>query len=187
MPDTRHPSIARRDDSVLLVVDCQERLWPVIDGSDAVARQVAILARGARILGVPVVVTEQYPKGLGHTVPTVMEAVADSPVLEKSTFSCAGDAAFAEHLRSYERGTVVVTGVETHICVQQTALDLLADGYRVQIAADGVGSRDPGNKATALRRLERADAVMTCAESVLFEWMERCDVPMFKEIQGLLK
>lgn len=185
--ETRHPTVARKDDSVLVVVDCQERLWPVIDGHDAVERQVAILARGARILGVPVVVTEQYPRGLGHTVAGVKDAVGDAPILEKSTFSCAGDAAFAQHLRSYERGTVVVTGVETHICVQQTALDLLADGYHVQIPTDGVGSRSPENKATALRRLERADAVMTCAESVLFDWMERCDVPAFKEIQGLLK
>ena len=185
--ETRHPTVARRDDSVLVVVDCQDRLWKVIDGADDVGRQIGVLARGARILGVPVVVTEQYPKGLGRTVAGVAEAVGNAPVLEKSTFSCAGDAVFAEHLRDHERGTVVVTGIEAHICVQQTALDLLADGYRVQIPTDGVGSRSPGNKATALRRMERADAVMTCAESVLFDWLERCDVPAFKEIQGLLK
>lgn len=185
--DTRHPTVARAVDSALVVIDCQERLWKVIAGADALARQIAVLLRGARILEVPVVVTEQYPKGLGSTVADVKEAAGDSPVLEKMTFSCAGDDGFQSCLRDLERATIVVCGIEAHICVLQTALDLLADGYSVQVVADGVGTRDPSNREVALRRLEQAGAVITCVESVLFEWMERCDAATFKEVQGLLK
>ncbi|MAG58783.1 MAG: hydrolase [Planctomycetes bacterium] len=185
--DTRHPTIARRDESLLVVVDCQERLWKAIDGADALEKKLGILIRGARILSVPVVVTEQYPKGLGPTIASLRDAVGDSPVLEKSTFSCLGDETFASRLRESDRGQVVVCGIESHVCVQQTGLDALADGYQVQVVADAVGSRDGSNKSIALRRLEQAGAVVTNVESVLFDWMERCDVPTFKEVQGLLK
>ncbi|MAB90206.1 MAG: hydrolase [Planctomycetes bacterium] len=185
--DTRHPTIARAGDSALVVIDCQERLWRVISGAEVLERQLAILMRGARILQVPVVVTEQYPKGLGPTVQSLKDAAGDAPVLEKMTFSCAGDDGFQSRIRELERGTVVVCGIEAHICVLQTALDLLADGYAVQVVADGIGTRAPSNRDVALRRLEQAGAVITCVESLLFEWMERCDAAAFKEIQGLLK
>jgi nicotinamidase-related amidase len=185
--DTRHPTVARAGDSALVVIDCQERLWKVITDAEALERQLAILVRGARILQVPVIVTEQYPKGLGPTVQGLKDAAGDAPVLEKMTFSCAGDDGFQSRLRGLERATIVVCGVEAHICVMQTALDLLADGYAVQVVADGVGTRAPANRDIALGRLEQAGAVITCVESLLFEWMERCDVAAFKQIQGLLK
>lgn len=185
--DTRHPTVARKGESLLLVIDCQERLWKVIQDRVDLERQIGILVRGAQILSVPCIVTEQYPKGLGPTIPGLAEAANGAEVMEKSTFSCLGDTAFLERLRESDAGTVIVSGIEAHICVQQTALDALADGYQVQVVADGVGTRSAGNKGIALRRLEQAGAVITCVESVLFDWMERCDTDAFKEVQGLLK
>jgi len=185
--NTRHPSVARVDEDLLVVIDCQERLWKVIADAPALEKQLAILARGAGVLEVPTLVTEQYVKGLGPTIPGLRDAVGGAEVIEKMTFSCGGQPEFDQKVRDHERARVIVCGIEAHICVLQTALDLLADGYQVHVVADAVGTRAPGNREVALRRLENAGAIITCVESVLFEWMERCDVDAFKQIQGLLK
>jgi nicotinamidase-related amidase len=185
--DTRHPSIARASDSLLVIVDCQERLWKVIHEAGDLVAPIAALALGAARLGVPVVVTEQYPKGLGPTVAEISKAAAGASVLEKTTFSCFGCQPLREVLRGTERGTLVVCGIEGHVCVQQSVLDGLAEGYQVQVVVDAVGSRNPIHRDVALRRLERAGAVLTTSESVLFDWLERCDHEAFKDIQGLIR
>jgi hypothetical protein len=185
--EQRHRTLADREESMVLLVDCQERLFPVITGSETLELRQQILLKGAVTLGIPVLVTEQYKKDLGATRTKLLEAAPKAPVLEKLTFSCFGDPPFMAKFQELERGTLIVAGIEAHICVLQTALDALAEGYQVHVVADAVGSRDEANKRLALKRLAKAGAVITCVESVLFEWMIRCDVSEFKDIQRLVK
>ena len=185
--DLRHRTIPRVEDSLLVLIDCQERLFPVIQNHQELAGRLQTLLAGAGLLEVPVLITEQYKKGLGSTVPAVRAAATAASTIEKLTFSCFGDETFLAQFHGHERGTLVLCGIETHICVLQTALDALAEGYQVQIVADAVGSRSTDNRLSALERLRDAGAVITCVESLLFEWMVRCDHPKFKEIQRLVK
>ncbi|HXC23890.1 MAG TPA: isochorismatase family protein, partial [Solirubrobacteraceae bacterium] len=138
------------------------------------------LVRGARILGVPRIVSEQYPKGLGHTAPEV--ELEDEPIVEKTVFS----AARAEGFELAGRKQAIVCGIETHVCVSQTVQDLLARGIEVHVPADAVGSRHAIDYERGLERLERAGAVVTTVESVLFELLERAGTPEFKEVQRLI-
>ena len=185
--DTRHPSIARREDSVLALVDCQDRLWKVIHDRDALERSCRILLQGARLLDIPILVTEQYAKGLGPTIPGIRELLGEARVIGKSAFSSAGEPAFIEALEALERGTLVVAGIEAHICVAQTALDGLAWGYKVHVVSDAVGTRDPANREVGLGRMRDQGAVVTSVESVLFDWMGSCEDPVFKQVQELIK
>lgn len=159
----------------------------VVHDADGLETRLAALLTAARRLEVPVIVTEQYRKGLGSTSERLRLAAGEVEAVEKMTFSCFGEPAFVERVEALDRGTVVVAGIEAHVCVMQTALDALALGYQVQIPADGIGSRSDANRLLALSRLDRAGAVATCIESLLFEWLERCDDPAFKDVQGLIK
>jgi nicotinamidase-related amidase len=183
----RHPDLLAREDSILLLVDVQEKLVPIIRDRSAVEAEIVRLARGARILGVPVLVSEQYPKGLGRTIGAVRAAAPEAPVHEKTSFSCGADQAILAAIRGLDRGSIVLAGVEAHICVLQTALDLLARGWKVHVAADATGTRIAGNLAIGHQRAARAGAVITSVEAVLFEWMGRSDIAEFKEVQALLK
>ena len=185
--EMRHPTIAQLDDSILVVIDCQKRLWKVITGTDALESSMTTLLTGARVLGVPALITEQNPKGLGPTVKPIAEAAEDASSIEKGSFACWGEPSFVSAVRELDRGTLVLMGVETHICILQTALGALAEGYRVHVVADCVGTREPGNQEIGLQRLRASGVVVTCVESVLFEWMQRCDADGFKAIVDLLK
>ena len=176
-----------RGRTCLLVVDVQERLLPVIHENEMVARNIERLIRGAEILGVPVIVSEQYPKGLGPTVEPLRKLVEGAAVAEKLTFSCLRDPGLAERLRQTGRDTLLVCGIESHVCVLQTSLDALREGYKVQVAADAVSSRSPANKQVALERLAGAGAVITCTESALFELLEKAGSEEFKQISRLVK
>jgi nicotinamidase-related amidase len=184
---TRHPDLLARNDSILLLVDIQERLFPIVQGGPAVEAEVLRLARGATILGVPILISEQYPQGLGQTLPSIRNAAPEAPVLDKTAFSCGADPGIMEAVRRLDRGCVVLAGIEAHICVLQTALDLLARGYRVHVAADATGTRLPRNLAIGQERAARAGATITSVEAILFEWMERSDIAEFKAVQALLK
>jgi len=183
---TRHPDLLDRNDSILLLVDIQERLFPIIHDRAGLEAEIVRLTKGAAILQVPILVSEQYPKGLGRTLPSI-KAAGPAVVLEKTSFSCGSDANILAAIRQHDRGTVVIAGIEAHICVLQTALDLLARGYRVHVVADATGTRLPGNLAIGRERVARAGATVTSVEAVLFEWMGRSDVPEFKAVQALLK
>ena len=185
--DERHPALARREESILLVVDVQERLWPVIDAREAVGANLHRLLEGARILEVPVVLSEQYPKGLGPTIAAVRDKAPGATVVAKTAFSCGGEPAIVEGLRRHDRDTLVVAGIEAHVCVLQTALDFLARGYRVHVVADAVSSRAAANRAIALDRMARAGVQVSCTESVLFEWMAEAGSDAFRRVQALLK
>ncbi len=170
--------------SVLLLVDLQERLVPVIADGETMVRRSLRLAEAAVLLGVPVRATEQYPEGLGPTIAPL--AAYPRAVLAKTTFSAARDAGFAGLLPA-EAGEVVIAGCEAHVCVLQTALDLAGTGRRVLLAADAIGSRDPEDRAAAIERAKQRGVEIVTSEMVLFEWLGDAKSPMFREVHKLLK
>jgi nicotinamidase-related amidase len=173
-------SLLKRDDTALVVVDVQEAFRPYASFS-RVAEQCAKLLQAARILDVPRIVSEQYPRGLGHTAPEV--GLHEEQPLQKSVFS----AARVEGFDLLGRVQAIVCGIETHVCVSQTAHDLLGEGVEVHVPADAVGSRHAIDYERALERLERAGAIVTTVEAALFELLERAGTPEFKAVQGLIK
>jgi len=170
--------------AVVLLIDLQERLMPAIyDGETVVARAV-LLAEAARLLDVPVRATEQYPAGLGPTVPPL--AAYPQAVLAKTTFSAVADPGFSALLPAGV-SEIVVAGCEAHVCVLQTVLGLLGGGRRVLLVADAVGSRDPADRAAALERARKHGVEIVTSEMVLFEWLRDAQHPKFREVQKLLK
>jgi len=169
--------------SVLCVIDVQERLVAAMPEGDRVVARCGRLAEAARLLDVPALLTEQYPRGLGPTVPA-LATLLPRPV-EKMTFSCCGAADFAAAVPP--GGVAVLCGLETHVCVAQTAFDLLATGRDVFVAVDAVTSRHPVDHDVALRRLEAAGAVLTTSEAVLFEWCRTADHPRFQAVRQLVR
>jgi nicotinamidase-related amidase len=172
-----------RERTALVVVDVQEGFRPVIDGFDDLARQTAILVQGARILGLPVVVTEQYPKGLGPTIPEVAEHLGGIERHPKTVFS----APEAEGFDLEGRDQALVCGIESHICVMQSTHALLERGIEVEVAADAISSRTPANRAIGLERMREGGAGITSVETALFELLGRAGTDEFKQIQGLVK
>jgi nicotinamidase-related amidase len=171
------------DRTTLVVVDVQEGFRRAIPEFERVARATATLIEGAGIIGVPVVLTEQYPKGLGDTAPEVAEHLPDGiEPLEKVAFS----AADADGFDLGGRDQALICGIETHVCVNQTALDLLDGGIDVQVAEDAVGSRTEENKQVGLHKMERAGAVLTSVETALFELLGRAGTDEFKRVQRLI-
>ncbi len=169
----------------LLIVDVQEKLLPAIRYREQVVANAVRLVRGARALGLPVLATEQYPKGLGPTVPELAELIPHRP--EKTTFHCCSSPELLEQLHGRHVRHVTLAGIEAHVCVAQTALELMRLGFRVQVPADAVASRQTLDWQFALRRLEQAGAVVSSTESALFEWVERSDHPQFRLISDLIK
>lgn len=170
------------DASALLLIDLQERLVPALHDGPGVVAAAGRLARAAAILGVPVRVTEQYPAGLGPTVPEL----AGPPVLTKTAFSAVADPGFAALLPP-GREEVVVAGAEAHVCVLQTVLGLLARRLRVLVVADAVGSRTVADRDAAVDRLRRHGAEVVTSEMVLFEWLRGSTHPRFREVHALLR
>lgn len=174
----------------LVVVDIQRRLAAAMADEDRarVMRNAAILIQAAGLLNVPLIASEQYPKGLGPTEEDVAwHFPEDLAVVEKTCFACTGDAEFRNSLTANNRRQVVLTGMETHVCVLQTALGLRADGYAVFVVEDGVCSRQESNHRNALERLRDAGVVITNSESVLFEWLRDASHEHFKQISALIK
>jgi nicotinamidase-related amidase len=172
-------------DTGLLVVDVQDKLMAKIPGAVALVRDIGFLIDAARLLDMPVQATEQYPRGLGPTVPDLARRLPERP--EKTAFSCCAVASVVETFRRAARPKIVLAGIEAHVCVQQTALDLLALGFRVYLAADAVASRYPIDREFALRRLEQAGAVLTTAEACAFEWVGGSSHPQFKAVSALVQ
>jgi nicotinamidase-related amidase len=172
--------------TALLVVDLQERLLPAITSHERVLANSLLLLRRAREIALPVVVTTQYRRGLGETVPSVRELAGVEP-LDKTSFGCFGDDAFRAHLKSLGRDQLLVAGIEAHICVTQTVLGALATGYRVHVASDAVGSRTEANRQVGLERMKSAGALLSSAEMALYELLGRSDGAAFKALLPHLK
>ncbi|HSB60470.1 MAG TPA: hydrolase [Vicinamibacteria bacterium] len=189
MTETRRAAtLLRPERTVLVVVDLQEKLLPVIGGRERVVKNSLLLMRLAGILGIPVVLTTQYRKGLGEIVPEVRAAAPDAEPLDKVSFGCFGDEAFLGRLRGLPgRDQLLVTGIESHICVAQTVLGALEQGYQVHLVGDAVGSRAEENCRTGLARMERAGATLSSAEMATYELLGRSDSDAFKKMLPHLK
>jgi nicotinamidase-related amidase len=180
-----------RDKSQLLIIDVQERLLGAISGKERVVERCVRLIRAARLLNVPITLSEQYPQGLGPTVDPIREAVAnDGTIVDKVEFSCLKSAPLRDRLhelRRQGRSQVVIGGIEAHVCVAQTAMGLEAEGFEAFVAADAVGSRAKVSRRYALARLMNSRVDVVDSEMVLFEWLEKAGTPEFKAIQALIK
>jgi len=177
----------RREQAALLTIDFQERLLPTISDRINVLENAVRLLRGAVILQVPVLVTEQYRKGLGATVPEVRSAVPEWAPFEKLTFSACGAEGVGPALRTNGRTDIVLCGIETHVCVLQSCLDLLAEGFRVFVVADATSSRTPENRQLGVERMRSGGAVIVSTEMVLFELLGQAGTPEFKQILELIR
>ncbi|CAN5913986.1 hydrolase [soil metagenome] len=172
-------------DGGLLVVDIQEKVLSRIAYRDLVVANAVRLVKAAQILSIPAWATEQYPEGLGPTVPELAALIPDRP--SKTTFHCCAVGEVFEQIHARALRHITLTGIETHVCVAQTALELLRMGLAVQVPADAVASHGKLDWKFALRRMERAGVVVTTTEAVLFEWTETADRPEFKAISALVK
>jgi len=173
--------------SALLVVDVQERVAAAIPGFEVVAGRIAALIQGAAVLGVPVVGLEQNPDGLGHTVPELRKLLAAQAIAPKLSFGCLREPAVAEVLRRLQRSQLVLAGIETHVCVMQSALTLKEGGWSPFVVADAVGSRRRLDHDTALARLAGSGVGVLTTEMVLFEWLGRFEGPEARAIIRLVK
>ena len=182
----RSNELLSRSESRLLIVDVQEKLMPAISVADQLIRNCRRLIQGAKILGVPVSSTEQYPQGLGGTVAELASEL-DAPAA-KVRFSCAECLSWGVAAQQpEERFKLVLAGIEAHVCVQQTALDFIAQGFRVHIPADAVASRHKLDWKMALARMADSGAILTTTESILFEWCEAAGTAEFKQISRLIR
>ncbi len=172
--------------SQVLLVDVQERLLPAMANAGEVTANAALVLHAAQALGVPVTVSEQYPKGLGRTIPALRQAAGGEP-MEKIEFSCLRNRGLAERLRGPDRPQLVVAGIEAHVCVLQSVIDAREEGFEVFVVADATGSRRPESRERALSRMAAAGAQVVTAEMAVFEWLERADVPQFRELSKLVR
>ena len=183
--------VLNREDAVLVVVDVQERLVPAIHRElyERSIRNFKIVIEAAGTLGIPIVLTEQYPKGLGRTVPDVVQALEGKPYerIEKVAFSCGRDEGFLAAIAKTARRQIVIVGMETHVCVYQTSVDLINAGYEVFVLDDAVSSRFLHNYQSGIASLRDAGAVVVSAETAVFQWMKVACTPEFKKISSLLR
>ena len=181
-----HPRILDRSKAALAVVDIQEGFRNAISDFARVAARAAVAVRGCQILGLPVVITEQYPKGLGHTAEELVDVLPDDfEAIEKTAFSSCGASGFVDRLRGIEQ--VILCGLETHVCVSQTAHDLLDRGFQVHLLTDAICSRFEHDKAAGLAKMESSGVVPSSVEMALFELMRDARAEQFKQIQAIIK
>lgn len=191
--DTDYAEMARRpleaEQCALIVVDMQEKLLPPIWEKERLARNVQLLIRLAGILKIPALVTTQYAKGLGNTEPAIASLLPDSPPIDKLTFSCFGSEVFCSLLKRLpgRRTTVLLCGMETHICVMQTAMGALREGYLVHVASDAVSSRTELNWRIGLDRMRAAGAILSSTEMIIYELLRSSGAPAFRELLPYLK
>lgn len=175
------------ENSLLLVIDIQERLVASLD-KDVIVSKVGKLVDAANILDVPVVLSEQYPKGLGHTVPTISEKLKpETPIVEKCSFSLLREEGFLDKIKAYGKKQIVICGIETHICVHQTAAELMDAGFEVFVAKDACASRNKYEFKQGIEAMHNNGAKISCVEIILFEWLRSAKNPKFKEVQALIK
>jgi nicotinamidase-related amidase len=173
--------------TVLVLIDIQGKLWNVMHDKSPLLENTIKLVKALRVLSVPVILTEQNPQGLGPTVPELMQCLPEVKPLPKFCFNCCQDKGFEQELIRLNRKQVLLCGIESHICVHQTALELISRGYEVQVVADAVSSRVQSNKEAALIRMQSEGAKLTVTEMAIFELLGSADSPLFKEILKVIK
>ena len=175
------------DKTALVIIDVQEKLWRVMYQKERLLDSILQLIRGMQVLEIPVLITEQYPQGLGPTVPDIIGLLPDSQPLAKTSFSCCKDNNFAKQLELMNRRQILITGIESHVCVYQTALGLLNSGYEVQAVTEGISSRTPDNRELGLHRIASAGGKLTSVEMALFELLQTAEGEIFKAISRIVK
>lgn len=180
-------SLIKREDAVLAAIDFQTKLMPAMVDPDTLEASAIRLAKGMQALEIPVLVTQQYTKGLGPTIETISDALGDYEPIEKLTFSAAAEPAFMDALQKLGKKTVILMGIEAHICVQQTALQLLEGGYNVYVIQDCIASRKEQDNLCAQNRMAAAGAVITTGEAVLYEILGGARADGFKAVSALVK
>ncbi len=168
--------------SCLLVIDIQDKLVPAIHDSETMIKNTRWLAEIAKIMEVPVLTSEQYPQGLGHTIPELQDVLPAENVMEKTFFSCMSEASCNEKINALRPNQVVIVGMEAHVCVLQTAIQLKQQAREVYVVADAVSSRNPEDKAMALERMRQCGINVVTREMVAFEWMQKSGTEQFKNI-----
>jgi len=179
-------SLLARDGTVLIVIDVQERLFVKIEGKERLAENIRKLLRFAEILKIPVIATEQYPKGLGPTIPEIRDLLRVKPI-EKIEFSCMASSDFRRRLSEAGAENLVLTGIEAHICVAQTAIEALTSGYNVYVVYDAVSSRRREDKLIAVERMKQHGAVIVTTEMMMYEILRRAGTKEFKKVLELVK
>lgn len=176
-----------KENSLLLIIDVQERLVNALD-KDVVVNRTATLVKAAKILDIPTIATQQYPKGLGLIVDPVKQNLkSDAQIIDKTSFSAVKENGFMDVLKSFNKKQIVICGIETHVCVHQTCADLIDEGYEVYIVKDACASRNKYEFKQGIERMQENGAKISCLEIVLFEWLRDAKNPDFKEIQALIK
>jgi nicotinamidase-related amidase len=175
------------DQTLFLIIDVQGKLARSVFQPDSLETTIKKLVRACQVLDVPVLVTEQYPKGLGHTIEPIMALLAENEPVEKLSFSCCGTDVFMKKLRSFNRNDILVAGIETHVCVYQTSVELIEFGYSVHLVVDAVSSRNEENKNLGIRCIEKAGASLTSSEMAVFELLRVAEGERFKAISKIVK
>jgi len=183
----RHATILKREETALLIIDIQEKIFRVMLNPEIVIQNAIKLIEGFRILGSPIFVTEQYPKGLGETESRLKAVLKDIVPIQKLSFSCTGAGDLFETLKYKKIKQVAVAGIETHVCVQQTALDLIVNGFQVSLAADACSSRKEIDYNIAIERMRSADVIVTTTEAILFELLKVSGTDEFRKISKIIK
>jgi len=176
-----------KEGTALVIIDIQEKLFPHMAEKEQTAQNVAKLIRFAEIINLPVVITEQYPKGLGRTIPELRKLISGIQPIEKVEFNCLGSEEFRETLARMEAKTLIIAGIESHICVAQTAIDGLANGYEVYVVADAISSRNLSDKAIAVERMRKIGVTIVSTEMFIYELLGKAGTPEFKEALNLVK
>jgi isochorismate hydrolase len=183
----RNPIILKKGTTALLIIDLQERILPVIKNYENVLENTVKLIKGFKAMNLPIYYTEQYPKGLGPTSSKILEELSGYTAFQKMSFSCSGAENLFEEFHKKKLSQIVVCGVESHVCVQQTVLDLISNDHQVNLAADAVSSRKEIDYNISLERMRTLGAEITTTESILFELLEVCGTPEFKEVSKIVK
>lgn len=176
-----------KDRTVALIIDIQERLYPFIFENERLIKNVVKLIEGLKIIGIPIFVTEQYVKGLGSTIETVANVLGSQSRIEKISFSCCDESRVMEGIATSGKEDIIITGIESHVCILQTTIDLIHNGYHPVVVEDCVSSRHENDKRMAIERMREEGAIITTCESVLFELLRFSDSKQFKEISRLVK
>jgi nicotinamidase-related amidase len=177
----------KKEDTIAVVIDVQKKLYPFISDNEKLTENIVRLIKGLKAIGIELLVTVQYAKGLGDTIEPVQEALGEFNVMEKMSFSCCGDNNFIEAVKKSGKKNVIICGIESHVCVLQTVIDLIENGYKPVLIEDCVSSRSLNDKKIAVERMRQEGAIISTYESILFELLEVSGTETFKEISKIVK
>ena len=185
--NSRHPNLFTKENSAVLLIDYQERFVPVLHDNDEIIKNIKLLLSGANIYKLPVFVSEQVPEKLGPTINDFKEHLLGAKLFSKKTMSCCGQPGFIEELKNKNIKKIAICGIEAHVCVLQTSLDLLNNNFQVHLAVDAITSRIPYNKDIAIEKIKAAGAIISSVETILFEMAYEAGTEEFKRLQQLFK